>query len=73
MNKSLAYAQSHPEAVRAAVPTYTKIPPAVAKVMKLPQWRADLNKPTIQLTSNLAKQYGYIESQPNLDDLIWKP
>jgi NitT/TauT family transport system substrate-binding protein len=73
MNKSLEYAQSHPDAVRAAVPTYTKIPPAAAKNMKLPQWQAGLNKPTIQLTSNLAKQYGYIKSQPNLNDLIWQP
>ena len=73
MNKSLEYAQSHPEAVRAAVPTYTKIPPAAAKNMKLPQWQAGLNKPTIELTSNLAKQYGYIKSQPNLNDLIWQP
>jgi len=41
--------------------------------MKLPQWRADLNRPTIVLTSNLAREYGYIKSQPNLDDLVWQP
>jgi NitT/TauT family transport system substrate-binding protein len=73
MDKSLVYSQSHPDAVRKAVLTYTKIPPAAAKNIKLPQWKADLNKPTIELTSNLAKEYGYIKTQPNLDDLIWKP
>ena len=64
---------AEPDGVRKAVLTYTKIPPQAAEVMKLPQWKADLNKPTIELTSNLAKEYGYIKSQPNLDDLIWQP
>jgi NitT/TauT family transport system substrate-binding protein len=73
MDKSLVYSQSHPDAVRKAVLTYTKIPPEGAKKMKLPQWKADLNRPTIEQTAKLAKEYGYIKSQPNLDDLIWQP
>ena len=73
MNQSLQYSQSHPQAVRKAVLTYTKIPPQAAKVMKLPQWRSDLNRPTIQQTSALAKQYGFVKSQPNLDNLIRQP
>jgi NitT/TauT family transport system substrate-binding protein len=73
MNKSLVYTQSHPDAVRKAVLTYTKIPPAGAQHMKLPQWKADLNRPTIEKTSDLALQYGYIKKKPNLDDLIRQP
>lgn len=73
MNKSLEYAQSHPEEVRKIVPTYTEIPADVAKVMKLPQWRADLNEPTIEETSKLAKEYGFLEEEPSLDDLIRQP
>lgn len=73
MNKSLSYAQQHPDEVRKIVPTYTKIPPAAAQHMTLPTWKPDLNTPTIKLTAQLAQKYGYIKSQPSLDDLIWKP
>lgn len=72
MNKSLQYAQSHPTAVRRIVPTYTKIPPAAAQKMKLPQWRADLNEATIRQTSKLAKQYGFLKEEPDLGELIKK-
>ncbi|HEY1275864.1 MAG TPA: ABC transporter substrate-binding protein [Thermoleophilaceae bacterium] len=73
MNKSLTYTQQHPEAVRKAVLDYTEIPPEAAQAMALPQWRADLNRPTIELTAKLAKDYGFIEEEPNLDDLIRQP
>jgi NitT/TauT family transport system substrate-binding protein len=73
MNKSLEYAQSHPDEVRTIVPTYTKIPPAAAAHMTLATWKADLNKPTIQLTGKLAEKYGYVKSVPSIDGLVWSP
>jgi NitT/TauT family transport system substrate-binding protein len=73
MNKSLEYSQSHPDAVRQAVLTYTQIPTPAAKAMNLPQWRADLNRPTIDKTAQLAKEYGFVKEEPNLDELIRQP
>jgi NitT/TauT family transport system substrate-binding protein len=70
MNKSLEYSQQHPEAVRNAVPTYTKIPAKAAENMVLPTWKADLNEATIQQTIDLAAKYGFIDEKPSLDDLI---
>src|SRR5437764_3494096 len=70
MNKSLEYAQSHPAEVRKIVLTYTKIPAQAAQVITLPQWQADLNRPTIDTTATLAKEYGFVKSVPNLNDLI---
>jgi NitT/TauT family transport system substrate-binding protein len=70
IDKSLQYAQSHPDAVRQVVPTYTKIPKDVAAKMRLPTWSPDLNRPTIQQTADLALKYGFIADKPNLDDLI---
>lgn len=70
MNKSLAYAQSHPKAVRGIVPTYTKVPAEAAAKIRLPQWTPDMNKPTIKQTSKLALEYGYISKQPDLSTLI---
>lgn len=73
MTRSLTYAQAHPAEVRQIVPTYTQIPPQAAQHMPLPQWKPDLNLPTIARTEQLAKKYGYVQSTPSLNDLIWRP
>jgi NitT/TauT family transport system substrate-binding protein len=70
IDKSLTYSQSHPDVVRAVVPTYTKIPKDVAAKMRVPQWGSDLNELTIEQTADLARKYGYIEDKPDLDALI---
>jgi NitT/TauT family transport system substrate-binding protein len=73
MNKSLDYAQSHPDEVRKALLDYTEIPPEAAEQIKLPQWRTDLSVPTIELLSDLSEKYGLIEEQPDLNELIREP
>jgi NitT/TauT family transport system substrate-binding protein len=70
MNKSLTYAQSHPDEVRDVLLDYTEIPPEAAEQIKLPVWRTDLNEPTIEKLSELSEKYGLIEEQPDLDELI---
>jgi NitT/TauT family transport system substrate-binding protein len=70
MNKSLTYAQSHPDEVRKVLLEYTQIPPKVAAAIKLPVWRTDLNRPTIEKLSELSLKYGLIDKQPDLDALI---
>jgi NitT/TauT family transport system substrate-binding protein len=70
MQKSLEYASAHDDEVRAIVGTYTEIPQAVLDKMNLPTWESDLNRPTIEQTSAAAKEYGFIEEEPSLDDLI---
>jgi NitT/TauT family transport system substrate-binding protein len=73
MGRSLAYAQGHPAEVRKIVLTYTKIPPAAARKMALPQWRAQLDRPAIERMARLAKQYGILKREPSLDELIRRP
>jgi NitT/TauT family transport system substrate-binding protein len=70
MNKSLDYAQSHPEEVREVLLDYTEIPPEAVEAIKLPVWRTDLNEPTIELLAQLSEKYGLIEEQPDLEELI---
>jgi NitT/TauT family transport system substrate-binding protein len=70
MNKSLTYAQSHPDEVRDVLLDYTEIPPEAVEAIKLPVWRPDLNEPTIELLSELSVKYGLIEEQPDLGELI---
>jgi NitT/TauT family transport system substrate-binding protein len=73
MNKSLEYAQSHPDEVRQVLLDYTEIPPEAAEAITLPQWRTDLSVPTIELLSELSEKYGLIEEQPDLNELIREP
>jgi NitT/TauT family transport system substrate-binding protein len=73
MQKSLTYAQSHPDEVRQVLLDYTEIPPEAAEAIKLPQWRDDLGQPTIELLSELSKKYGLIEEEPDLGELIREP
>jgi NitT/TauT family transport system substrate-binding protein len=70
MNRSLEYAESHPEDVRRIVRTYTKIPAAAARAMVLPHWSADMGRPTIERTAALAQRYGFAKQRPNLDEVI---
>jgi NitT/TauT family transport system substrate-binding protein len=71
MNKSLLYAQAHPDEARKAVVGYTQIPPKVAQKMNLSFWSNDLNKPSIELIANEAKKFDFVKEKPNVDDLIW--
>jgi NitT/TauT family transport system substrate-binding protein len=70
MNKSLTYAESHPDEVRKVLLDYTEIPPEAAEAIKLPVWRPDLNEPTIERLSELSVKYGLIEEEPDLNELI---
>jgi NitT/TauT family transport system substrate-binding protein len=70
MNRSLRYAQTHPDEVRRIVRTYTKIPAAAAEKMVLPHWQADLGRPTIEQTARLAQQYGFTKKPASIDELI---
>ena len=70
MNKSLIYADSHPDEVRKVLLDYTEIPPEAAEAIELPVWRPDLNEPTIEKLSELSVKYGLIEEQPDLEELI---
>jgi NitT/TauT family transport system substrate-binding protein len=72
MNRSLDYAQSHPDEARRAVTGYTEIPPAVADEMILPFWSSDLNEATIELVARESKRFGIVESEPDVDGMIWE-
>jgi NitT/TauT family transport system substrate-binding protein len=73
MNRSLTYAQHHPDEVRAVLPSYMPISAALARRIRLPTWRTDLNRPTIERLAQLTERYGLIEEQPDLDALIRPP
>jgi NitT/TauT family transport system substrate-binding protein len=72
MNKSSAYASSHPEEARAMIPKFAKIPPAVAQKIRLPLWPTEIDRGQLQQLANYAVRYKVIKQAPPLDELIWQ-
>ena len=52
------YAQSHPAAVRAAIPTFTKTPSKVAKIIWLPAFRTQISVPALERVEKVMQQAG---------------
>ena len=70
MNKSLEYANENPDAVRAIVGTYTKIPDEMRAKMTLPQYKVDFNREAAETLGEAAAKYGTLKEAPNLDDIL---
>lgn len=70
MQESLAYADSHPDEVRAIIGTYTQITPEVRAAMTLPKWPADINRQAVQGLADLAVADGLLPKQPDLGALL---
>lgn len=70
IEKGLAYAQSHPDAVRKILGTYTKIGPGVAQQITLPAWPPKVNVQSVHTLAGLMQRDGLIKEQPDLDALL---
>lgn len=72
MNRSLQYAAAHEREARAIVPTFTKIPSALARGMVLPSWSTDLDpaRSGLQLVTDLAREQGLVKERVDLGRLI---
>jgi NitT/TauT family transport system substrate-binding protein len=70
MREANAYAQEHPEEVRAIVPTYTQIPEAVAQNIFLPEFDAELDVAGIEREAQLMVEYGFVDEQPDVAALV---
>jgi len=70
MQQSLAYADAHPDEVRTALGTYTKITPDQAAKLILPKWPPAVNKASVQTLADLAKGDGVLTQPVKLDDLL---
>ncbi|GAA4815165.1 ABC transporter substrate-binding protein [Streptomyces ziwulingensis] len=68
--ESLAYADSHPDEVRAVVTSYTKIPPEVLAKVTLPKWPAEPNRSSIEALARLGEADGLFKQAPDLDALL---
>ena len=72
INKSSDYATAHPDEARATIPTFTKIPPDLAKKIRLPLWPTEIDQAQLQTLLDYAVEHKVIEKPPKLDDVIWE-
>ena len=70
MKESLAYADGHPDEVRAALGTYTQIPPEVRDALVLPKWPADVNRQSVEALADLAVTDGLLKQKPDIAALL---
>ncbi len=73
VKKSFDYAAAHPQEARAVLSSFTEIPPALAATVQLPDFADYSDLSTLELTTELAKKYGYITDRPSVSDLVYKP
>jgi NitT/TauT family transport system substrate-binding protein len=70
MKESLAYADSHPDEVRAVLSTYTQITADQSKSLTLPKWPAEIDQASIAKLGDLSMQYGLLQAKPDLAKLL---
>jgi NitT/TauT family transport system substrate-binding protein len=70
MKESLAYANSHPDAARQIVTTYTTIKADAAGAMTLPKWSPDVDKPSVDTMSALMVRFGLLGAPADTAKLL---
>jgi len=70
MKRSLDYARAHPDEARAIIPSYTDLEGQLLKEIQLANWTSDLNVESIRRTYELARKYGVLERDLDLEDLL---
>jgi NitT/TauT family transport system substrate-binding protein len=73
MDKSLEYADSHPDEVKQIVTTYTKMTLDQLNAMVLPKFNVDFNRAALEKLGAAAAGYGTLAKAPDLDTLLPKP
>jgi NitT/TauT family transport system substrate-binding protein len=71
MRRSLEDAADE-EAMRASIEANTQTPPDVIEDLALANWQPELDMDKLQLVGDLAADYGLLEGEPDLDELVWE-
>ncbi|WP_304454967.1 ABC transporter substrate-binding protein [Nocardiopsis sp. YSL2] len=69
LEESLAYAEAHPDDVRAVITTYTEIDQSVIEELTLPRFPAAIDTDSVQTLADLMVEDGLVDSEPDLDAL----
>ena len=70
MRRSLEDAADE-EAMRASIEANTQTPPDVIGDLALANWQPELDMEKLALVAGLAVDYGLLDGEPDLDELVW--
>jgi NitT/TauT family transport system substrate-binding protein len=70
MRRSLDYAADHPDEARAIIPTYSEIKGELLEQIQLANWSSELNVSSIEQTAELARKYGVLQEELDLQALL---
>lgn len=59
------------DAMRDAIVANTQTPPDVVPELALANWQPEMDMDKLQLVADLAVEYGLLDEDPNLDELVW--
>jgi NitT/TauT family transport system substrate-binding protein len=59
------------EAMRASIEANTQTPPDVVGELALANWQPDLDLEKLEMIAGLAVDYGLLDGEPDLDELVW--
>lgn len=66
LKESLEYARNNPAAVRAFIPGFANVEPAVAQKMIMPTWVTSYDPAKVQEIAEIMHEYGIVRSTPDL-------
>lgn len=70
MERAAQYAREHPAELKAAIRSYTKIPPRAVERMHAPVLGTRLDERKFQELADVAKRLGYIEGEVDVSELV---
>lgn len=70
-DEALTFAQANPDKLRAELPEFFDMDPAIAEGLPLEGLSADLDMAGLQAYADLMIQYGVVDTAPDLDALVW--
>jgi NitT/TauT family transport system substrate-binding protein len=70
MTESLAYADGHPDEVRAIIGTYTQIAPEARAKMTLPKWPTEINRQAVQTVADISLSDGVLTKAADVNALL---
>jgi NitT/TauT family transport system substrate-binding protein len=73
MERSVQYAVEHPDEVRAIAAEFTPLPPEALEAVRLPPFHPDLDEADIAELAEVMATEGFLEKEPDLTGLVWRP
>ena len=70
MNKSLEYAEAHPEEVQQILTTYTELDAKTAAALTLPKWSTTVDQHSFDVLADLSSQDGALKEKPDISAML---